>query len=499
MRRRKRTRRNPEARYAERPQRSLPLGVGTLLRRFERLESRRLLASDMDFSLLAGDLQSALATVQTSVATAVNQAPSIPILGAGLQNSPALTQTIAGKANDLQAALTAVANDLSANPNASDATIVGYVQSELASDATNIVVTPEIDADGSWRFAMQLHQDSAVASVHPQFDAGLGGYFNVSGGGGLDLSVGMDYLLQFTFDPKTSALSLESTNLSSVDPSLPNAPLAIEVSAAPSADFSLDATLGGLLHLSATDDGTKFTGTYAVNMASASQASVSLAASAHVGLRASLDFGSGDLPFDPKLSSKFHFDWALSGTTLASGMDGKTFGSLTNIGFDDVTLDAGSFFGGYVDSMIKDIQHFTKPLEPIVDVLTTEIPGLSDIGIHASLLTLLDPSGASDALTALDTIKQLNSLDANSLNGSGSIDFGSFTIGDNIRSDGASIATSNVAQDVMQQANTAAGDTLGALGQTNSIAGVQFPILSDPVHNVFDLLMGQNATLFTFK
>jgi hypothetical protein len=499
MNRKSRRRRKPEARNTERPQRSLLLGVGTLRRRFERLESRRLLTSDMDFSLLAGDLQSALTTVQTSLATAVNQAPSIPILGASLQNNPALTQGIARKASDLQTAFQAVANDLSASPNASDATVVGYVQTELASLATNIVVTPEIDADGSWRFAMQLHQDLAVASVHPQFDAGLGSYFNVSGGGGLDLSVGMDYLLQFTFDPTVSALSLESTNLSSVDPSLPNAPLAIEVSAAPSADFSLEATLGGLLHLSATDDGTQFTGRYAVNVASPSQVSVSLTASAHVGLRASLDFGSGDLPFDPKLSSKFHFDWALSGTTLASGIDGTAFGSLTNIGFDDVTLDAGSFFGGYVESMIKNIQYFTKPLEPIVDVLTTEIPGLSDIGIHESLLTLLDPSGASDALAALDTIKQLNSLDVNSLNGSGSIDFGSFTIGDNIRSAGASIATSNAAQDVMQQANTAAGDTLSALGQTNSIDGIQFPILSDPVDNVFGLLIGQNATLFTFK
>lgn len=500
MNRKSRTRRKPAARNAEWTQRSLPLGVGTLPRRFERLEYRRLLTSDMDFSLLAGDLQSALTTVQTSVATALNQAPSVPILGASLQNNPALTQTIARKANDLQTAFEAVANDLSANPTAADATIVGYVQARLGSVASNIVVTPEIDADGSWRFTMQLHQNSAVASVHPQFDAGLGSYFNVSGGdGGLDLRVGMDYLLQFTFDPKTSALSLESTNLSSVDPSLPDTPLAIEVAAAPSAGFSLDATLGGSLHLSAADNGTQFTGTYAVNVASPSQASASLTASAHVGLGATVDFGSDNLPFDPKLTSKFHFDWALSGTTLASGIDGNAFGSLANIGFDDVTLDAGSFFGGYVASMIKDIQHFTKPLEPIVDMLTTEIPGLSDIGIHESLLTLLDPSGASDALTALDTIKQLNSLDVSSLNGSGTIDFGSFTIGDDIRSAGASIATSNVAPDVMQQADNAAGDTLSALGQTNSIAGVQFPILSDPVHNVFGLLTGQNATLFTFK
>ena len=212
-----------------------------------------------------------------------------------------------------------------------------------------------------------------------------------------------------------------------------------------------------------------------------------------------MDFGSGDLPFDPKLSSDFHLDWSLSATTLASGINGTTFGSLANVGFDHVTLDAGSFFGGYVENMIKNIQHFTKPLEPVVDVLTADIPGLSDIGIHASLLTLLDPNGSSDAMTALNTIKQINALDVTSLNGSGQIDFGSFTIGNAIRSTGASIASSNVAADVTQQADAAAGNTLNALGDSNSIDGIQFPILTDPLHNIFGLLTGQNATLFSFK
>ena len=198
----------------------------------------------MNFSMLATDLRSALSTMQTSIATAVNQAPSIPIIGASLGNNPGLTQAIGSKANSLQSGFQAVASDISANPAASDSIITGYVQSELASVATNILVTPDINADGTWRFEMQLHQDLAVATVHPQFDAGLGSYLSVSGGGSIDLKVGMDYLLQFTFDPTTSAIALESTNLSTIDSSLPNAPLAIEISAAPSAGFSLDGQIG---------------------------------------------------------------------------------------------------------------------------------------------------------------------------------------------------------------------------------------------------------------
>ena len=232
------------------------------------------MASDINFSVLASNLGNALTTVQTSIATAVNLAPSIPVIGASLGNNPALTQAIGSKSNSLQSGFQAVANDLAANPNASDSVITGYVQTELASAASGIVVAPDINADGSWRFEMQLHQDSTLASVHPQFDAGLGSYLSVSGGGDIDLNVGLDYLLQFTFDPKTNTIALESTNLSTVNSSLPNDSLAIEISATPSADFSLNGELAGLLHLSATNNGTQFTGTYGVSIASPSQVSV---------------------------------------------------------------------------------------------------------------------------------------------------------------------------------------------------------------------------------
>ncbi len=496
----KRRQRNTQSAALERFRRSLVGGSTVRNCRFERLEDRRLLA--IDFSMLAGDLSNALSTLQTSITTAVNLAPSIPVIGSSLGTNSGLTQALSNKANSLQSGFQAVATDINNNPSDSNSVISGFVQSELGSTATSIVVTPDINSDNTWRFQMLLHQDYATFSAPAQFDTGMGSFITLSTKGDLDLKVGMDYLLQFTFDPTTSAIALETTNLSTVNPLLPNASMAIDVTATPSAGFSIEGTLAGLLHLSATNattNGTQFTGTYGVTIASASQVNVSLSATAHVGLHPTLDFGSNDLPFNPKLTSDFHFDWSLTGTTLASGIDGTKFGSLANIGFDDVKLDAGSFFGGYVGTMIKDIQYFTKPLEPVVDVLTTEIPGLSDIGIHASLLTLLDPSGASDAMTALNTIKQINALDVNSLTGSGEIDFGSFTIGDEIRSTGPSIASSNVASDVMDQAKADAGSTLDALGESNSIGGVQFPILTDPLHNVFQLLVGQNATLFSFK
>ena len=168
----------------------------------ENLEDRRMLA--IDFSMLAGDLQSTLSTLETNVSMAVNQAPSIPILGANLGSNPGLTQAIGAKANSLQSGFQAVARDVASSPSPSDSVIMGFVQNELSSVGTGIVVTPNINADGSWRFQIQLHQDLATSSVHPQFNADLDNFFSLSSSGNIDLKVGMDYLLQFTFDPTTA-------------------------------------------------------------------------------------------------------------------------------------------------------------------------------------------------------------------------------------------------------------------------------------------------------
>ncbi|HEY1600964.1 MAG TPA: putative Ig domain-containing protein [Pirellulales bacterium] len=461
----------------------------------EALEDRRMLA--IDFSMLAGDLQSTLSTLETNVSTAVNQAPSIPILGANLGNNPGLTQAIGSKANSLQSGFQAVASDIASHPGASDLVIAGFVKSELSSVATGIVVTPDINPDGTWRFQLQLHQDLATSSVHPQFDADLGSFFSLSSSGSIDLKVGMDYLLQFTFDPTTSAIALESTNLSTVDPTLPNAPLALEVSATPSAGFSINGTLAGLLHLSATDDGTQFTGTYGVNIASASQVNVSLTATAHLGLHASLEFGTGDLPFNPKITSDFHFDWSLASTTLTGSLSANTLGTMSDIGFDHVSIDVGSFFGSYLASLVTDIQHFTKPMQPIIDVINTPIPGLSDLGLNVTLRSLLgiEGSGYDDAL---DAITAIDNIDPSSLGGTGAIDLGSFTLTNDIRLNGPTINTSNVAGDIMQQAQTDAGSSLNQVGG-DSASGFQFPVLTDPLHSVFAMLTGQDATLFSFK
>src|SRR5439155_26473929 len=80
-------------------------------------------------------------------------------------------------------------------------------------DATDIMVMPDIDADGSWEFRLLLHQDLVASTVPLQFDLGLGHFLTFDTTGGVAFGLGVDYLLDFTVDPTTPSLTLNSTNL----------------------------------------------------------------------------------------------------------------------------------------------------------------------------------------------------------------------------------------------------------------------------------------------
>ena len=47
----------------------------------------------------------------------------------------------------------------------------------------------------------------------------------------------------------------------------------------------------------------------------------------------------------------------------------------------------------FLTKVIGDIQTYTKPLQPIADFLSAEVPGLSSLGVHLSLRSLADLDG----------------------------------------------------------------------------------------------------------
>lgn len=103
-----------------------------------------------------------------------------------------------------------------------------------------------------------------------------------------------------------------------------------------------------------------------------------LAAKADLNLDIAVSFG-GDARF-PRILTEFDLDW---NWTPGGGLEGSL-----DFGFHNLQLDIGSFISDFVQPILAKLHDITVPLEPVVKVLTTPIPIISDIA--GEPFTLLD-------------------------------------------------------------------------------------------------------------
>ena len=130
----------------------------------------------------------------------------------------------------------------------------------------------------------------------------------------------------------------------------------------------------------------------------------------------------------PGISTNFRLTWgwgASSGSsapTPATPVKASNPASNTNnltIRFDDVTLNAGKFFGEALEPYLTQVVDATKPLQPIIDTIFTPMPVISDLskaagGKAVTIASLADtfntlPGGAKikPFLDAIKTVKML--------------------------------------------------------------------------------------------
>ncbi len=345
------------------------------------------------------------------------------------------------------------------------------------------------NADGSWQFEILLQQSGLLSTLHPQFAIGLGDYFTLQQTGSIDLNLDLDYELKFTFDG-SGTLALQSASLAQ----FPNQDLALTVATPMGAGglsgLQLDGTLAALLHIQGSLSADSFfSSTLLADVNPNLQTSASFSADSHIGVAGmSLDFGPVGLPFNPRITGGFHFDWHLDNQLLAAGLSADSFGVLSNVQFDALVFQADSLFGdgGFVRTVVEDVQAFTKPIQPIVDFALTNIPGLSDLGVDFSVADLLEQvsPGSRDFL---ELINYVNTLDVDQLN-SGDIPItDAFTLDANgLRQAGKTQWDGNGAPLVHP--------ALGTYSQ------LDFPLLEDPAGTVFQMLTGHdNVTLFQFQ
>ncbi len=210
------------------------------------------------------------------------------------------------------------------------------------------------------------------------------------------------------------------------------------------------------------------------DLASTSAYTLSLNASADVDLHFDANFG-GNTNL-PHLSTDFYFTWSTNPTPS----------SPDTLGFTDVTLD----LGGFIDSVASQIGSVLAPIEPLVEVLTTPLPVLSQLAGHnIDLVDLASTLGFCSPSTA-DFINAVATFLSDGVNVPDGIDLGSFTLDPNAAMNPASLGT-------LAPASTQAIPHSGSADDANTIPGFsdphsqqsneRFPIVARPQRTVGDL------------
>ena len=247
--------------------------------------------------------------------------------------------------------------------------------------------------------------------------------------------------------------------------------------------------------------------TFAFNPQPSGSASLELTGNAQATLALALSFGSG-ATIDPRIAATLHVAW--------TDTQGDLAGTITDLKLSNIGLDIGDLLPNFLTKVIGDVQTYTKPLQPIADFLSAEVPGLSSLGVNLSLKSLADLDNDPGVGQFVGVINLINSLPSDGNQGSGGfIPFGgdiefagnslasimaggsdSNLIGNAVNSDSSGNLFSE-ADKMTEDPGSSSGFLSEATGSNGSF-GFTFPIVTDPLHTVFQMLAGEDADLITF-
>ena len=224
----------------------------------------------------------------------------------------------------------------------------------------------------------------------------------------------------------------------------------------------------------------------------------------HAGQGQQGDTGQGlDGASLPSITTGIKLAWSSTGTTIA------------DINFSHLKVDLGSVLSTSLAPIIQFVQRITVPIQPVLDLLTSNLPGLDDLGVDVSLLDLASVAdkigvvppgwkeliGLATDLTSL--LSQINNIKIGS--GTALFDIGDFSFLANKSNNTYQLPSSLNQKNFSQIVNSlpkAARDLLQPLSDRfnalmNNGVHVNFPIVEDPLHGVVNLLTGQQAKIVT--
>ncbi len=487
----------------------------------EQLEIR--LAPAIDYTAFAGSLATGLGGVQSAIQSGLDSAPNLPVIG---NQVGSLASVLPGS---VVSTLSDAVKGLSA-PKQSDiqTAVAGAFGSLVVGGPGGVQVTPASGNIGDTvEIAVRLHKDVSAPTGNLNVNLGLKSLpVTVATTGGVQVGVGFDYELAFKYDHGTFSVD--------TGVKLPSGhQLDLTADATLTSSFSAKATLG-FFTATATDEAashTEFKATLSLDNLSAGgtptlvvggQANLNLHLVAAIG-------GAGDTDSFPSVGTDLELHWTFN--------TNDTAGSAPTVAFNNVSMSAGALFSKVVKPLVEDIQTFTQPVQPVIDVLKAPIPGLTDLshligGGDVTLQGIIEKVASATDNQELQFYVNLASFlvnltnDIDKIDTSGNnlmIDFGSFTLGDSSHdlrtgadakdpsttphgtnlTDLAPLGfTNTVLTDLQKVASAAGADADAAQKAIDFITGpcdgvhFEFPILDKPADGIFKLILGQDISLF---
>ncbi|AWN41760.1 hypothetical protein [Methylobacterium durans] len=351
------------------------------------------------------------------------------------------------------------------------------------------------------------------------FDLGLPGLqLGITDGSSLDTAVA--WALNLSFGADRSGFYVDTSTADE---------LALSVSVAPSADFQAFGEIGILQalitnHIDQQDPTrrTALTGALAIDLVGSQADSIGtvLGNLSQASLRADLQVAA-DL--DLNLGVNFKKDAAghYTGTSDFPSLHGELVldpwhvlqvGSLPsaaeaapNVALRDFTFEFGDFVTNILKPAVDKLDAVIEPIMPVIDVLTTRVPGISDVlGHDVTVLDLAAQLGAVSpgAAQFIDNIATLGHLihAIDSMGGLG-IKIGDLNFGSlDLRNAGAQ--TSTALDWGIQGPTTSIDDQIseGAsdLEHASEASGFSFPVLQNPA-SLFGLLFGKDVDLIKYQ
>ena len=216
--------------------------------------------------------------------------------------------------------------------------------------------------------------------------------------------------------------------------------------------------------------------------------------------------------------------WALVDIELSYSGGELVTDLATDFSFHEVEIDLGDFLSTYLGPAIQTVNDYLEPIRPIIDLLTAEVPGVSEISQAAGggKITMIDlalaqkPDAAQNAKKFLAVVAAISdvieAVDAASSGDEvrvslGSLDIGSINDDDWNETENTSglslidVGASAVDSQVAGSSNSAMASAFATIERepdSQGLGGLGIGLeFLDPA-NIFAYLMGQTATVITW-